>query len=132
MINRSVIGCQGELKIAEGRPGSCRNTQKLRKYRFYVKGGTDSEFKGEEIRAARKSKSLYPGKGKNYQGYLVVDDELRPLLIGSTLDQRLGPFSWMPEPGFLGKYDFVFLGEKESGVLTRIPIKVMIKPKFEK
>jgi len=38
----------------------------------------------------------------------------------------------MPEPGFLGKYDFVFLREEESGVLTRIPIKVTIKPKFEK
>jgi len=97
-----------------------------------VKGGTDSELNGREIRAARKSKSLYPGKDKNYQGYLVVDDELRPLLIGSTLGQRLGPFSWMPEPGFLGKYDFVFLREEESGVLTRIPIKVTIKPKFEK
>ena len=62
----------------------------------------------------------------------MVDDELRPLLIGSTLGQRLGPFSWMPEPGFLGKDDFVFLREEESGVLTRIPIKVTIKPKFEK
>ena len=108
MINRSLIGCQGELKIAEGRPESCRDTYKRRKYRFHVKGGTDSELKGKEIRAGRKSKSLYPGKGKNYQGYLVVDDELRPLLIGSTLGQRLGPFSWMAEPGFLGQYDFFF------------------------
>jgi hypothetical protein len=31
MINRSLLGCQVELNIAEGGLGSCRNTQKRRK-----------------------------------------------------------------------------------------------------
>ncbi|MCX6563291.1 MAG: hypothetical protein NTU60_06765, partial [Candidatus Aminicenantes bacterium] len=70
------------------------------------------------------------GKGIGYQGYLVVGDQLRPLPIGSTLDQLTGTFSWMPGPGFVGAYDLVFIREAGSGMIRRIPIKVTIKPKF--
>jgi len=70
------------------------------------------------------------GKGENYRGFLLVKDEYRPLPIGSTLDQSEGIFSWMPGPGFLGKYDLVFIKEDNFGVTIRIPIQVTIKPKF--
>ena len=72
------------------------------------------------------------GKGKIYRGHLIVGDNLRPLPIGSTLDQLKGTFSWMPGPGFLGTYDLVFARTDEFGITRRIPIKVMIKPKFGK
>jgi len=72
------------------------------------------------------------GKGSSYRGYLQVGDELRPLPIGSTLNQRTGLFSWLPGPGFLGTYEMVFLKEDGFGVTKRIPIRVTIKPKFMK
>ena len=43
---------RGHLKVLDSIRG--------REYHFFVKGGTDSELNGREIRAARKSKSLYP------------------------------------------------------------------------
>jgi len=71
------------------------------------------------------------GKAKNYFGYLVVGSELRPLPIGSTLDAANGVFSWMPGPGFIGKYDLVFLRTDDFGITERIPVKITIKPKFD-
>jgi len=72
------------------------------------------------------------GKGRDYRGYLLVGEELRSLPIGSILDQRTGTFSWMPGPGFLGTYDLLFLQTDEFGITRRIPVKVTIRPKFEK
>ena len=69
------------------------------------------------------------GRGKAYQGYLVVGREHRPLPIGSTLDQDKGVFSWMPGPGFLGTYDLIFLRDDGFGVKRKIPVKVIIRPK---
>jgi len=71
-------------------------------------------------------------KGRGYRGYLAVGEELRPLPIGSTFDQRNGTFSWMPGPGFIGTYDLLFLQTDEFGITIRIPAKVTIRPKFEK
>jgi len=71
------------------------------------------------------------GKAKNYFGYLVVGSELRPLPIGSTLDAANGVFSWMPGPGFMDKYDLVFLRPDDFGITERIPVKITIKPKFD-
>ena len=71
------------------------------------------------------------GKGSGYRGYLTVGEELRSLPIGSTINPSNGTFSWLPGPGFLGKYDLVFVREI-YGIATRIPVKVTIRPKFEK
>ena len=65
-------------------------------------------------------------------GHQVVGSEPRPLPIGSTLDQRNGTFSWLPGPGFLGTYDLLFLLTDELGIMRRIPVKITIRPKFEK
>jgi len=67
-----------------------------------------------------------------YAGYQIVGDQLRPLPIGSTLDRLKGTFSWLPGPGFLGKYDLVFVAEDAFGITKRIPVNVTIKPKLEK
>jgi len=70
------------------------------------------------------------GKGHSYRGYLSAGNELRSLPIGSTFDPQKGAFSWMPGPGFLGKYHLVFLRKDEFGVTKRIPVQITIKPKF--
>jgi len=66
------------------------------------------------------------------RGYLVAERELRPLPIGSTLDGERGLFSWLPGPGFVGTYELVFLRTDESGLTTRIPVRITIRPKFDK
>jgi len=67
-----------------------------------------------------------------YEGYVVVGGRMRPLPIGSTLDTRTGSFSWQPGPGFIGRYEFVFLRTAESGIKTRIPVEVKIVPKHDR
>ena len=80
---------------------------------------------GEEKMDVRKG-----GEYVRYSGYQIVGSELRPLPIGSTLDPKIGTFSWMPGPGFLGTYDLVFVGETGFGIAIRSPVTVTIKPKF--
>ena len=84
-----------------------------------------------EIREVERIE-LELGKGRGYRGYFMVGEELRSLPIGSTLDQRTGHFSWMPGPGFLGTYDLVFIKEDGLGMTNSIPVKVTIRPKFDK
>ncbi len=62
------------------------------------------------------------GSSGPVKGYLVVGDELRPLPVGATLDPTGGMFSWMPGPGFLGRYDLVFVSQEVAGfsVMRRV------------
>jgi len=72
------------------------------------------------------------GVDPGLRGYLIAERELRPLPIGSTLDGEKGLFSWLPGPGFVGAYELVFLRTDESGLTTRIPVRIIIRPKFDK
>jgi hypothetical protein len=54
------------------------------------------------------------------EAYQVVGGERRPLPIGSHFDVENGILTWMPGPGFLGKYEFIFPG---SGI-DRITIEI--------
>jgi len=63
-------------------------------------------------------------------GYMIVGEELRPLPIGSTLDNHNGLFCWQPGPGFIGEYDFVFIKTDELGMQRRMNVKINIRPKF--
>jgi hypothetical protein len=65
----------------------------------------------------------------NYKGYLVVNDQLRPLPIGSTLDSRKGIFYWQPGVGFYGDYELVFIKQTNTG-RNAVRIKVRILPKY--
>jgi len=88
------------------------------------------------------------GEETSYVGYLVVGDELRSLPIGSTLapEVHIPPsdepsltqryvhpsswtFSWMPGPGFLGDYDFVFVGKDAAGSMMKTRVRIRILPK---
>jgi hypothetical protein len=59
---------------------------------------------------------------------MIVGNELRPLPIGSHLDTQTGRFSWMPGPGFLGEYRFVFI-ENAEGIRRAAEVMVDILPK---
>ena len=65
-----------------------------------------------------------------YAGYMVVGNRLRPLPIGSTLDPQKGTFSWLPGPGFLGRYEFLFVRKDQAGGRSRMRFIVKIVPKF--
>ncbi|MCP5053145.1 MAG: hypothetical protein GY940_38615, partial [bacterium] len=62
-----------------------------------------------------------------YTGHLMVNDELRPLPIGSKINT--GTFYWQPGPGFIGNYQLLFVGERETGELFTIGVHVTINPK---
>jgi len=57
------------------------------------------------------------------RGYLLVNNQRRPLPIGSTL--KGGRFYWQPGPGFLGGYDLLF----EQADATLIRVQITIEPK---
>jgi hypothetical protein len=61
---------------------------------------------------------------KNYTGYMVAGDQLRPLPIGSTLDAARGIFYWSPGVGFVGNYQLVFV-DKLRNQLRRINIQIL-------
>lgn len=63
-----------------------------------------------------------------YFAYMVVGGQLRSLPIGSTFNSQDGIFYWQPGPGFIGKYDFVFIGKKETGEVGRINVSIRIIP----
>jgi len=58
----------------------------------------------------------------------VVGDELRPLPAGATLNPVDGTFSWMPGPGFLGRYDLVFVSQAADGFPVKRRVAVRIVP----
>jgi hypothetical protein len=62
------------------------------------------------------------------EGYMIVGDELRPLPAGATLDPANGTFSWMPGPGFLGRYDLVFVGQSAGGFPVKRLVAIRIVP----
>ncbi len=59
-------------------------------------------------------------------GFLEVGERLQSLPPGSALDRQKGIFYWQPGPGFVGKYDFVFIIKDVSGTGKRIAISVVI------
>jgi hypothetical protein len=75
--------------------------------------------------------STFPGPHANKRmGYLVVGRQLRALPPGSVLDIEGGIFYWMPGPGFVGTYRFVFLEGKPDGEWRKIFITVNILPQY--
>ncbi len=69
--------------------------------------------------------------GFKCRGYLAVDDQIKPLPVGSNLDGEKGIFYWQPGPGFVGDYRFEFVGfDSATGEMIRKPVKITILPKF--
>ncbi|MGD2085733.1 MAG: hypothetical protein PVH61_06060 [Candidatus Aminicenantes bacterium] len=66
-----------------------------------------------------------------YSGYLVCGNQLRPLPIGSKLDNSKGIFSWMPGLAFLGDYRLVFIETApDSKMSCRKYINIKIVPEY--
>jgi beta-lactamase superfamily II metal-dependent hydrolase len=64
-------------------------------------------------------------KPNSFSGYMVVDNELRSLPIGSSLNRKQGIFYWQPGPGFIGNYEFVFLINDDPMVFKKVNIKIL-------
>jgi hypothetical protein len=62
------------------------------------------------------------------QGYQLVNNRLRRLPVGTTLDARTGKFYWSPGPGFLGKYNFVFLIKNFDGQYYKKSVEITLEP----
>ena len=78
-----------------------------------------------EVRLA----SQFDDSPATYEGYVAMNGRMRPLPVGSTLDANTGVFTWQPGPGFIGRYEFVFLRTGSNGLKTRIPVIVRISLK---
>ena len=63
---------------------------------------------------------------RGYRGYLGVGKDLRSLPAGSAIDCETGAFTWQPGPGFLGRYDLVFINERLK-TIRRIEVPVLPK-----
>ena len=64
-----------------------------------------------------------------WYAYQWVGNQLRPLPVGSTLDKESGIFYWHPGPGFLGRYNLVFVQADPGGDVAKKSIMVEILPK---
>ncbi len=70
--------------------------------------------------------------GENHteiQGWVMSQNKLHQLPIGSTLDAKSGTFSWSPGPGFLGRYFLVFVLTDSNGQSFKKSIEIKIEPK---
>ncbi len=65
-----------------------------------------------------------------HTGYMVVNGEPRLLPVGSNMNPKTGVFSWQPGPGFLGEYEFVFLGLDRMGKIVKRDVYITIEPGF--
>jgi hypothetical protein len=64
-------------------------------------------------------------------GFQVVGDQLRKLPIGSTFNPQKGIFCWQPGPGYVGRYQLVFIEKSFNEEMRKKFITVHILPKFE-
>jgi hypothetical protein len=60
-----------------------------------------------------------------WAGYLVDAKTLGPLPVGASIDPT-GTFFWQPGPGFVGKFDLMFVRTACDGGKTRMPLTVTI------
>jgi outer membrane protein assembly factor BamB len=66
---------------------------------------------------------------KPWSGYQLVGSQTRPLPIGSFLDRETGRFYWLPGPGFVGEFSFIFIKTDMKGEMNRKDIAIRIAPK---
>ncbi len=55
---------------------------------------------------------------------------MSPLPVGAGFDADTGVFAWMPGPGFIGDYSFVFQVKDRSGTAKQRNLRVRILPKY--
>ncbi|HLP47598.1 MAG TPA: hypothetical protein VK469_16750 [Candidatus Kapabacteria bacterium] len=64
------------------------------------------------------------------KGYLIINNQLRVLPIGSTLDTKTGKFYWSPGPGYFGRYELVFVIKDADNRNYKREIEINIEPLF--
>jgi hypothetical protein len=62
-------------------------------------------------------------------GFQIIDKQYRSLPIGSYLDQEQGIFYWLPGPGYLGEFRFVFITQEMGGGKSKTFMRIKIVPK---
>ncbi|MCP4152054.1 MAG: hypothetical protein GY757_30210 [bacterium] len=65
--------------------------------------------------------------GMEFRGFMLVDGGMRPLPAGSFLDRAKGVFYWQPGPGFLGKFQLVFITARTNGPVSTKKINIRIR-----
>jgi hypothetical protein len=68
-------------------------------------------------------------RAREWQGFLLVGEQLRKLPIGSRLDTGKGIFYWMPGPGFIGTYRLVFVGVGQNREMNKKIIIIKLLPR---
>jgi hypothetical protein len=70
------------------------------------------------------------GTAANVCGFQMVGHRLRELPIGSFFDSQKGIFCWQPGPGFVGRYQLVFIEITPAGEMRKRIITTHILPRF--
>jgi len=87
--------------------------------RFKIKTGERIEIKVSGDRCSEIS------------GYTVLNENtLGPLPVGSTLDKKNKTFCWIPGPGFMGKFECLFIEKGKNGEMSKRNIVIEVSPKF--
>jgi hypothetical protein len=68
--------------------------------------------------------------GRSYIGYMKVDQQLRPLPPGASIDAKNGILYWQPGPASFGKYQLVFISTDKTGKTYRKEFTIEVVPKF--
>jgi hypothetical protein len=88
--------------------------------RFKIKTGERIEIKVSEDQFS------------DITGYTVLNENtLGPLPVGSTLDKKNKTFYWIPGPGFMGKYECLFIEKGKNGEMSKRKIEIEVNPKFQ-
>ena len=95
---------------------------------FPVEGGTAKIVIGELERVEVSPEAF---GGRFVSGYLLVGNTLRPLPIGSSLDPQEGIFYWLPGPGFVGTFKFIFIIEEGGGMVSKKRLDIVIESRIK-
>jgi len=134
----SAVDSAGNTDGIGSRYFTVQNTGQERKARVDASGGSprargrlplDPLFKMTISESERVEVGLSAGTGEWF-GYLEVGNQLGKLPVGSTLDVENGIFYWLPGPGFLGDYDFIFI-RRHGTTVEQEKIRITITPKFK-
>ncbi len=117
-LTEEVASAPADTTAIEGRRGFSLETP-FRRY--------DADASGRIVVQAEELDRIELRTNGASAGYLLAGSDLRPLPIGSTLDQS-GTFVWQPGPGFVRDYDLAFV-RRAGGRLVREDVHIVLNPK---
>jgi hypothetical protein len=82
----------------------------------------------ERLELTLHAAALEAGCTGTWAGYLVKDDVLSGLPVGSSLDPA-GTFYWGIGPGFAGEFELLFVRTDCGGAKERLPVTVRVVPR---